>query len=129
MKRFQKQKFVQTDDLQYMTKKSDDTFYFIEAREDDEDTYVICTGHIDISDYLDSNGEYDADAVSLIHSYYGSVKDFEENYPNKNDRKQLFAEMCFESIPHHELDFWTVETDNPEQEIENTIEAMGGIVV
>lgn len=120
--------FTQTDDYQFLAKKNENCFYIIEAREFDEDEYVICKGSIDLRNYMDSDNNYDADAIGIIKSYYDSVENFHENYPDEESRNQILAEMYFESIPHYELDFWIIKTENPENEIIRTIKVMGGTI-
>lgn len=88
-------RMIKTDDEQYCGHLNDGRFYLAEVRSLGEE-YGIVTGIIDISDYQD---EYE----ELVSSYYGSVENFVLCCPDQIDRRQLFAEMCFECLPSCEL--------------------------
>lgn len=112
--------FEKTDDLQYVARTGEDSFYIIEAREAG-DKHIVCNGLVNIKNWLDSDGEYDADAVGIIKSYYESVDNFHANYTNPDTRKQILAEMFFESTPYSEWDYRLVGESDVEQALETLI--------
>lgn len=109
------EKWVKTDDLQYLQKVSDNEYVLAEARYA-EDQYIICSGHIDLDDYL-NNGTYSNECVNIIKTYYSTVENFESNYTDYELRNQILAEMLFEETAYYELDYILV----PEGEEESAL--------
>ncbi|MEY8369791.1 hypothetical protein AALA24_13645 [Anaerovoracaceae bacterium 42-11] len=94
--------YIKTDDMQYCKKLKDGRYHLIEVR--CPEGFALVEGIIDILDY---------DPAKIIPPYYGSVENFIKWNPNNEVRKQLFAEMCFESLSMSELSIRGIyETEN-----------------
>lgn len=113
--------YIKTDDWQYVNKVKDGVYKCVEGRYA-EDKYLLCTNTVIIANWLDSEGNYDANCISIIEAYYDSVKDFENQYVDIEFREQVLAEMIFENTSYYECETWRlVSEQNIEMEIENII--------
>lgn len=106
--------WFKTDDLQYCRKVDDGVYELIEANEVDGMFAISEAATVNVSDFLDENGSYNKEALSIISSYYSgyndgkqhsSLEEFIESYPNKDDQCQVFAEMVYECTSHFYPDY------------------------
>lgn len=93
--------WVNSDDMQRCRMLIPGIYELIEANEDnkidsDEPKFVISESKvIDIDNHM-TDGKYDDETISIIKSYYGTVENFENNYPDQTSREQVLAEMIYE---------------------------------
>lgn len=109
--------WIKTDDLQYVNHKKDGIYEIVEARYA-EGRYIVCKGTVIISNWLDSDGNYDSDCARIITAYYDSVRDFTGRYLDEDTREQVLAEMIFEETAYWETDVYEIVS---EDEVENKI--------
>ena len=106
-----KNRWIKTDDMQYMQKINDLEYYFVEARYA-EDKYLICKAQINLADYMDDDGEWDKECQSIVKIYYESFMDLVEVcYGDEDTLRRLIAEMIFETMPYYDTDYKLVSED------------------
>lgn len=106
--------WIKTDDTQYLKKLRAGVYKLVQSAELPDGNYNICTNTIVIANWMDSDGLYDADCRSILKSYYGSLEEFEDAYPDPEHREQVLAEMLFEST----CDYDSEETETVDNEME-----------
>ena len=88
-------KWIQTDDDQWVKKICDKSFELVEIREW-PDGYVVAYGEIDLNDYSK------AEITSCVTGYgYASIEDVKDQY--RSDANQVIAECLFEQTSELEL--------------------------
>lgn len=102
--------WIKSDDFQYIKHIANGAYNCIEARPVDfgTDNYIICQSIVNIYDYVNADGSYDADGVEIIKTYYGRVEDF--NYEDEEFKNQVFAEMVFEETSYADCDNFKMVT-------------------
>ena len=89
--------WIKTDDTKYLKKLRAGVYKLVQSTELPDGNYKVCKNTIVIANWMDSDGLYDADCRSILKSYYGSLEEFEQAYPDTEHREQVLAEMLFES--------------------------------
>ena len=99
--------WIKTDDMQYVNKIKGGVYKLVEARYA-EDKYIVCCDEVIITNWLDSDRNYDSDTKEIITAYYESVEDFESKHLDLGYREQALAEMIFQETPYYETDKWEI---------------------
>lgn len=117
-----KNRWIKTDDMQYMQKIDSCRFYFVEARYA-EDKYLICKAEINLADYMDDDGEWDKECQSTIKMYYESFMDLiQACHGNEDTMRQLIAEMIFETMSYTDTDYKLVSEDEVDEALKSALE-------
>lgn len=109
--------WIKTDDLQYVNKIKKGVYEIAEARYA-EDKYLLCKGKIIIQNWLDSDDKYDSNCRNIICSFYNSVEEFFEYYPDTDEREEVLAEMLFEETPYYETSWQLTSKKNINEKLE-----------
>lgn len=117
-------KWIKTDDFQYLRKLDSGVYELIEANYVDGKYAISEADKVIIDGYLDEDGNYNAWGVDIISGYYGlksgdPVKDFEESVTDPDTREQYFAEMAYESTSHLMEKYGLVSEDDAEKILEH----------
>ena len=89
-------KWFYTDDLQ-ICRKEKGGYEFIEFTQADDDVFLLSEREkIIIANWKDSDGEWDADAISIIKGYYRSLDGLRKCGYSEEDEEQVVAECIYE---------------------------------
>lgn len=113
--------WIKTDDFQYCRKIEENKYKIIEANYCDG-KYAINEGKIiNLKDWI-RDGSYTKECASIISSYYSDIKEFENSCGDIDARKQILAEMIYESTSCLYYDYPLVSEDDAEKILEHYIE-------
>ena len=88
-------KWFYTDDMQICRKVKNGVFELVEFSEADDMYFLAEQQKIILVNWKDSNGEWNADAKSIIKSYYQSLEGLRACV-RPEDEDQIVAEMIYE---------------------------------
>ncbi len=87
-------RWIRLSDMKIGRKPKKEVYEFIEFNNYGDD-YIASNDKIIIANHKDSDGEWDADAISDIKSIYGSLEELRRQFPNKSDEEEAVAESIF----------------------------------
>ena len=108
-----------SDDNQYIKKLKDGVYRLVQSGKLPDDRFTIYMNTINLADWMNSDGVYNADCTSIVDSYYGSVENFKSEYSDPDDQQQILAEMIFESTASHDCE---VRETITEENVQKTID-------
>lgn len=113
--------WIQTDDFQYCRKIAEDKYELIQANYCEGDYIISEAGIVDLTEWI-KDGEYTEDCKLIIDSYYKNEKEFKESYLDIDTRKQILAEMIYESISIFSFRYGRVTEEQAEKILEHYVE-------
>ncbi len=109
--------WIKTDDLQICRKVKDGVYQLAEFSQTDDD-FLFSYDEVITANYKDSDGEWDADAISDIKSCYGSLEEMRE-LVRKEDEEQIVAEIIFECRSQLDPDVAAMTEEEAEKYLED----------
>ena len=115
--------WIKTDDFQIYRQLDKNQYEFVEFLGcSDADSMWYSHGIVDVSEYKDADGEWNAEAQDIISSYYRDLEDLRNNC-DKEKEDQIVAECIFESYYHMYCDGKTQMSEDEAEKYLNDIMA------
>jgi hypothetical protein len=109
-----------TDDFQICRQRHKGVFEFVEFNQVD-DLMIQSEDKIIVANYKDSDGEWDADAISCITGFYKDLDELKRNYPDEESQNQVVAECIFESSSQFNSDSLTLSENEARKWLEDIV--------
>ena len=109
-----------TDDFQICIQRHKGVYEFVEFNQVD-DLMIQSEDKIIVANYKDSDGEWDADAISCITGFYKDIDELKRNYPDEDSQNQIVAECIFESSSQFNIDSLTLSEDEAREWLEDIV--------
>ena len=113
-------KWFFTDDFQICRQRHKGVYEFVEFNQVN-DLMIQSEDKVIVANYKDSDSEWDADAISIIKSYYKDLDELKRNYPDEESQNQIVAECIFENSSQFNSDSLTLSEDEAREWLEDIV--------
>lgn len=110
-----------TDDFQICRQRHKGVYEFVEFNQVD-DLMIQSEDKVIIANYKDSDGEWDADAISCITAFYKDLDELKRNYSDEDSQNQIIAECIFEASSQFNMDSLTLSEDEAKKYLQDIVD-------